>query len=224
MVAPLLGARLGLEIAPARDKFPPEIYRATIERRRREPMRLEHDVARLHLIAHEERREAIWIAPIRRAASTSHDNRDGSSFSGSVPIRYWYAPRLSLVDRTCDADQVAKMSGRAFAIGGESLGGFRVFPSAVAGDPSRRSEMMKRHDRRYLVFVARREHAAIVIERRNRKLARLRFDSRPFNRKAVRVEAEPREHRDVFRVAMVLVARIARRLKEGEPGVCSSTQ
>jgi hypothetical protein len=36
--------------------------------------------------------------------------------------------------------------------------------------------------------------------------------------KAVRIEAEPREHRNVVGVAMVLIARIAGRLDEGRTG------
>src|SRR5271154_3180019 len=104
------------------------------------------------------------------------------------------------------------MLTRALAVSREQLGGFFVFPSAVAGDPSRRSEMMKGYDRRHLVLMAARQHAAVMVECSARELARLRLDAGPLDGKAVGVEAEPCEHRDVVGVAMVLIARVAGRL------------
>src|SRR5580693_2339526 len=104
------------------------------------------------------------------------------------------------------------MVSRALAVSREVFGSFFVFPSAVASDPSRRSEMMKGYDRRDLVLVAAREHAAVMVECGARELARLRLDAGPFDGKAVGVEAEPREHCDVVGVAMVLIAGVAGRL------------
>src|ERR1700693_2646341 len=78
--------------------------------------------------------------------------------------------------------------------------------------------MMKGYDRRDLVIVTACEHAAVMIECGARELARLRLDAGPFDREAVGVEAEPREHRDVVGIAMVLVARVARRLDKRRAG------
>src|SRR5580693_7213551 len=109
------------------------------------------------------------------------------------------------------------MVSRALAVSREQPRSFFVFPSAVAGDPSRRSEMMKGYDGRDLMLVTAREHAAVMVECGARELARLRLDAGPFDGKAVGVEAEPREHRDVVGVAMVLIAGVARRLDERRP-------
>ena len=78
--------------------------------------------------------------------------------------------------------------------------------------------MMKGYDRRDLVLVTACEHAAVMVECGARELAGLGLDARPFDREAVGVEAEPREHRDVVGVAMVLVAGVARRLDERRAG------
>src|SRR5271156_731383 len=78
--------------------------------------------------------------------------------------------------------------------------------------------MMEGYDRRDLVFVAACEHAAVMVERGARELAGLGLDAGPFDREAIGVEADPREHRDVVGVAMVLVARVARRLDERRSG------
>src|SRR5271156_719383 len=106
------------------------------------------------------------------------------------------------------------MRGGALAISREQLGGLLVRPSAVAGDPSRRRKMMKGHDRRDLVLMTACEHAAIVIERGAREMAGLGLVPGPFDGEAIGVEAEPREHRDVVGVVMILIAGVARRLDE----------
>src|SRR6202162_36911 len=77
--------------------------------------------------------------------------------------------------------------------------------------------MMKGYDRRDLVIVTACEHAAVMVECGARELAGLGLDAGPFDREAVGVEAEPREHRDVVGVAMVLIACVARRLDERRP-------
>ena len=181
-------------------------------------MRLEHRVARLHLIAHQVRREAIRIgadAP-RRLRKPFQPRR--VEFQRQRAEQILVGAEVGLVDRARNANQVAKMRGGALAISGESLGGFFLFPSAVAGNPSRRSEMMKGYDRRDLVLVAAGEHAAVMVESGARELARLGLDAGPFNGKAVGVEAEPRQHRNVVGVAMVLVASVAGRLDERRAG------
>ena len=110
------------------------------------------------------------------------------------------------------------MRGGALAVSCEQSGGLFVFPSAIARQPSRRREMMEGHDWRELVIVTACEHAAVVVERGARELAGLGLDAGPFDGEAVRVEAEPREHRDVVGVAMVVVAGVARRFDEGRAG------
>src|SRR5271169_333765 len=78
--------------------------------------------------------------------------------------------------------------------------------------------MMERHRRRDLVLVTACEDAAVVVEHGARELAGLRLDASPFDRETVTVEAELREHRNVVRIAMVLVASVARRLDERRAG------
>ena len=56
------------------------------------------------------------------------------------------------------------------------------------------------------------EHAPVVLERRAAELARLGLDARPLERQPVRVLAQRGEQREVLRVAVVLVDRVARGL------------
>src|SRR5215469_6036129 len=121
---------------------------------------------------------------------------------------------VGFVDRARDADQIAEVRARALAISRKAFGGAPVFPSAAASDPSRRGEMMERDDRRDLVLVAASQNATVMVERSDGEVAGLGLDAGPLDRKAVRVEAEPREHRDILGVAMILVARVAGRLDE----------
>ena len=181
-------------------------------------MRFEHHVARLHLIAHQVRREAIRIGAdaTRRVREPWQARRVELQRQRADEVLV--GAEVGLVDRACDANQIAEMRSRALAVSGEQLGGLFLFPSAVARDPSRRGEMMKGYDRRDLVLVAACEHAAVMVERGARELAALGLDAGPFDREAIGVEAEPREHRDVVGVAMILVARVARRLDERRPG------
>src|SRR5215813_12228233 len=60
-----------------------------------------------------------------------------------------------------------------------------------------------------MVFATSREHATIVVELGVGELALGRFDARPFDGKAVAVEAQFGEHRDVLRVEMIMVASVA---------------
>src|ERR1700757_4026893 len=69
--------------------------------------------------------------------------------------------------------------------------------------------MMQRHDRLEPVLLARREHPAVVFKLRERKLALFGFDTRPFDRKAVGIEAESREQRHVIAVTMIMIASVA---------------
>ena len=155
---------------------------------------------------------------MRRAASVNHLQPRRVELQRQRADEILIRAEVGLIDGACDADQIAEMCGGALAVSGEQLGGLLVFPSAVTGDPSRGREMMKGHDRRDLVLVTACEHAAVMVECCDGELAGLGLDPRPFDREAVGVEAEPREHRDVVGVAMVLIAGVARRLDERRPG------
>ena len=154
---------------------------------------------------------------MRRAASVNHFSARRIELQRQRADEILVRAEVGLVDRACDADQIAEMCGGALAVSREQFGGLLVFPSAVARDPSRRGEVMKGHDRRDLVLVTACEHAAVMVERGARELAGFGLDARPFDREAVGVEAESREHRDVVGVAMVLIAGVARRLDERRP-------
>ena len=60
------------------------------------------------------------------------------------------------------------------------------------------------------VFMAGREHSAVVLELRGRELARLGLDSRPLDREAVGIEAERRKQRNIFSIAVIVIAGVAR--------------
>src|ERR1700722_4797945 len=106
-------------------------------------MRLEHRVARLHLIAHQ-----VWREAIRIGADAAYGGREPFEprrveFQRQRADEILIGAEVGLVDSACDADQIAEMRGGALAISGEQFGSLFVFPSAVARDPSRRREMMK---------------------------------------------------------------------------------
>ena len=154
---------------------------------------------------------------MRRAASVNHFSRVGSSFSGSEPTRYWYAPRLA----SLMVHATPIRSPRCAAVRSQyRANSSAVFLSSHPPSPAThrgRGEVMKGYDRRDLVLVTACEHAAVMVERGARELAGFGLDARPFDREAVGVEAESREHRDVVGVAMVLIAGVARRLDERRP-------
>lgn len=68
---------------------------------------------------------------------------------------------------------------------------------------------MQRHHRLEPVLPAGREHPAIVLQLRERKLTFFGFDARPFDREAVGIEAERREQCHIIRVAMIVVAGVS---------------
>ena len=69
-----------------------------------------------------------------------------------------------------------------------------------------------------MMFVAGGEHAAVVIEFGVGEKVFFGLDAGPFEREAVRVEAEIGEHGDVLRVEMVVIASVAGRLLEDAVG------
>src|SRR6266446_6118954 len=118
--------------------------------------------------------------------------------------------QVEFVDGAGYVHEVAQVSDGAFAIAREQSRGLARFPSAARGQPSRRGEMMQRHDRFQPVLLARGEHPPVVFELRERKLTLFGFDTRPFDREAVSVEAKFCEQRHIIRVAMVMIAGVAR--------------
>ena len=106
------------------------------------------------------------------------------------------------------------MLGRALAVTGEEISGTGVLPTAPGRQPARQREMVERDHRRQAILVARGEHPPVVLELRAREEALLGLDARPLDGEAVRVEAERGEELDVVGVAVVVVARVSRRLGE----------
>ena len=121
--------------------------------------------------------------------------------------------QVRLVHRARVGHQIAEVPHRALAEAGEALGRAHLLPATVRRDPARRGEVVKREHRRQAVVVARVQHPPVVIERRPRELALLGLDARPLEREAIRAEPERRNECDVGRVAVVVVAGVARRLR-----------
>ena len=59
---------------------------------------------------------------------------------------------VEFIERAGHVDQIAEVADDAFAVAREKPRGFPRFPSAARGKPSRRGEMMQRHDRLEPVF------------------------------------------------------------------------
>ncbi len=125
--------------------------------------------------------------------------------------------QVRLVKRAGRADQVAQVPAGALAVAGKAVGRLLVQPAAGAHQPARRREMVKRHHRPQPVLVAGRQHPPVVFELGIRKLALLRLDARPLDRKAVGVKPQLRQQRDIRRVPVIVVARIPRRLDINRP-------
>src|SRR5438445_2465856 len=84
-----------------------------------------------------------------------------------------------------------------------------MLPSTFVSKPARNAEVGISQKRGEIVFATGSEHAAVGFQVRVRKETFFRFDARPFERKAVGVEAEIGEHADVLRIKMVVIASVA---------------
>src|SRR6476469_202852 len=102
---------------------------------------------------------------------------------------------VEFISRAGHVDQVAEVADDALAVAREKPGGLPRFPSAARSEPSRRGEMMQRHDRLESVFPAGREHSPVVFKLGERKLALCGFDPSPFDGESIGVETEPGEER-----------------------------
>jgi hypothetical protein len=120
--------------------------------------------------------------------------------------------QIRLVEGASRADQVAQVTGGAFTVADEAVGRARIQPAAGADQPARRGEVVKGDHRLDAVFVTGRQHAPVMVERGQREFAFLRLDARPLDGEAIGVEAQLRQQRNIFRVAVVMVAGVARRL------------
>ncbi len=60
--------------------------------------------------------------------------------------------------------------------------------------------------------MANRQHTPVMVEFGKRKVVALGLDASPFNREAIRIQAQAGQHPDVFTEAVVVVAGIKRRL------------
>src|SRR2546423_631718 len=128
------------------------------------------------------------------------------------------ADALGLVERAGEADAIAERDGCAVAVAFEQLRkSIRREPPHLV-QPPRQGEVMERDHRKDAPLAARVEHASVVAEGRPRELALRRLDAGPLDAEAKRVEAEIGQHRDVFPVAVIEVAGIARGLPAGRGG------
>src|SRR5713226_2081210 len=117
--------------------------------------------------------------------------------------------QIQLVDSTRGVDQVAQMGDGALAVAFEPARGVGRLPSAARRNPSRRREVMHSPYRLEAVFVAGREHPAVVLELRQRELAFLRLYAGPLDRETVCVKAKVSKKRDIFAVAVIVIAGVA---------------
>src|SRR6266851_1066741 len=104
--------------------------------------------------------------------------------------------QIQLVDSTRGVDQVAQMGDGALAVASEQARGVGRLPSAARRNPLRRREVMHSHYRLKAVFVAGREHPAVVLELRQRELAFLRLYAGPLDRE--RYALKPRSARSAI--------------------------
>src|SRR6185312_5051403 len=125
------------------------------------------------------------------------------------------AAEVRLVERAGIRDEIAEVTHGVLAEAGETVGRLRTLPAPARRDPARRGEVVERQHRRQPVLVTRIQHSPVVLERGSRELALLGFDARPLERAAVGAEPESGHERDVARVAVVVIAGIARHLGVG---------
>ena len=119
---------------------------------------------------------------------------------------------VGLVQRARAGDQIAQVGGGALAEAGEAIRGGRLGPAAARDHPAGRREVVEGDDGLEAVLVARRAHAAVVVERGAREVPVLRLDAAPLEREAIRGESERREQPHVVGVAVVVVAGVGARL------------
>jgi len=96
----------------------------------------------------------------------------------------------------------------------EQIGRVLRLKTAARRKPDRDGEMVVRDDRLQPMCAAGLEHVGIVIEFGVGEEALCRLDARPLDAHAIAIEAKPRGDGDVFAVAVIAIARIARALSE----------
>jgi hypothetical protein len=117
---------------------------------------------------------------------------------------------IQLVDCAGNVDQIAQARDGVLAITREQSGGVRRFPSAARRNPSRRGDVMHRDNGLQTMFVASREHSAVVLELSLRKAAFLGLDASPFDRETVGIEAKVGEKCYVVGVTVIVIAGVTR--------------
>ena len=122
---------------------------------------------------------------------------------------------VRLVERAGIRDEIAEVTHRALAEAGETVGRPRTLPAPALAIQSGEVKWWNVSIGVSAVLVARIQHAPVVVERRSRELALLGLDARPLERAAVGAEPEPGHERDIARVAVVVIAGIARDLGVG---------
>ena len=109
--------------------------------------------------------------------------------------------------------------GRPAAVGREARREFGRPHAAHTRHPERLGEVMKGHDRRDAEFVAEADASRIVVERGVGDLAGRRLDPRPFDRKAVGVQAQVSQQAQILAEPPEVIGGVTRRLPE-QRGVC----
>ena len=99
---------------------------------------------------------------------------------------------VRLVERRGRRRQVAEVLRGTLAVADEVIRVGRVLPAAEAREPAGRREVPEGDDRCQAALVARREHAAVVIELGPRVDAVFRLDPRPLDREPEGVQPEAR--------------------------------
>ena len=128
---------------------------------------------------------------------------------------------VRLVERRGCADEIAEVLRGALAVAHEVIAGGGVLPAAERREPAGRREVPEGHHRREPVLVARRQHAAVVVELGPRVDALLRLDARPLDREPERVEAERGGQRDVVRDSDGRSRRRRRRARRTSTASCA---
>src|SRR5712691_3803533 len=121
-----------------------------------------------------------------------------------------------LVDRAPHPDQVAELVDRTLHERKKRARRVGRGPSALADEPQRVREMVQRHHRQDSLLSQLTEDVAVVPDLARVELTFRGLDSRPLDRKPVRVLVELAQHREVLAIAVVVVARDRGRVAIGD--------
>ena len=155
----------------------------------------------------EERAEVLWGY-----------RKEGSSPVDHILDFIWIIPEhpgyhewdVDLIDRAGCSHKVAKVMGGFLAVTGKFLSCSWVGPATLGNHPLWRCKMMVGDYRGEVVLVAGFQHPAVMVQDRGGEEAIFGFNSSPFDRESISVEAKLSQQGDIFWVAMVMIDGIAR--------------